>query len=228
MNSILIIAKEPSKAAEIESGLVRMGFACSVIDSNEKLNEALIRRPDVNLALVDMNGAATSVWGRYVLGQLQNIKLRRQLPVLAIFSKETLNGLDSDLSIDDFIVEPCDLSELAVRIRRTAKRSDTGAGGESIKCGDLVIDQVKCEVSVSGKLIPLTFREFELLKFLASNKGRVFTREVLLNQVWGYDYYGGDRTVDVHIRRLRSKIEDLSHSFIETLRNIGYRFIDGK
>ena len=73
-------------------------------------------------------------------------------------------------------------------------------------------------------MIELTFKEYELLKFLASHQGRVYTREALLNKVWGYDYYGGDRTVDVHIRRLRSKIEDAKHTFIETVRNIGYRF----
>ena len=71
----------------------------------------------------------------------------------------------------------------------------------------------------------LTFKEYELLKFLASHPGRVFTRDTLLNQVWSEDYFGGDRTVDVHIRRLRSKIEDASHIYIETVRNIGYRFI---
>jgi len=81
-----------------------------------------------------------------------------------------------------------------------------------------------CEVTVDGRLVTLTFKEYELLRFLASNRGRVFTRDVLLNEVWGYDYYGGDRTVDVHIRRLRSKIEDSTHIFIETVRNIGYRF----
>jgi two-component system alkaline phosphatase synthesis response regulator PhoP len=93
-----------------------------------------------------------------------------------------------------------------------------------IKCGDLVIDIAKYEVSIGGKLLALTFKEYELLKFLAKNRGRVFTRETLLNEVWGYDYYGGDRTVDVHIRRLRSKIEDSTHTFIETVRNIGYKF----
>ena len=70
----------------------------------------------------------------------------------------------------------------------------------------------------------LTFMEYGLLKFMAGKKGRVFTRDVLLNMVWGYDYYGGDRTVDVHVRRLRSKIEDSSHTFIETVRNVGYKF----
>jgi DNA-binding response OmpR family regulator len=128
------------------------------------------------------------------------------------------------LSIDDFVVESCDLSELAARVRRAISKTEVISGEDLIQCGDLAIDQTKCEVSVSGKLVPLAFREYELLKFLASNRGRVFTREALLNQVWGYDYYGGDRTVDVHIRRLRGKIEDLSHTFIETVRNIGYKF----
>jgi two-component system alkaline phosphatase synthesis response regulator PhoP len=86
-----------------------------------------------------------------------------------------------------------------------------------------MIDPAKCEVSINGRLVVLTFKEYELLKVLISNRGKVFTRETLLNQVWGYDYYGGDRTVDVHIRRLRSKIEDATHTFIETVRNIGYK-----
>jgi two-component system alkaline phosphatase synthesis response regulator PhoP len=82
-------------------------------------------------------------------------------------------------------------------------------------------------VTVEWRIVELTFKEYELLKLLASNKGRVYTREILLDKIWGYDYYGGDRTVDVHIRRLRSKIEDSNHNFIETVRNIGYRFKKG-
>ncbi|MBN2463695.1 MAG: response regulator transcription factor, partial [Dehalococcoidia bacterium] len=93
-----------------------------------------------------------------------------------------------------------------------------------IKCGNLLIDTAKYEVSISGRLLALTFKEYELLKFLARNKGRVFTREALLNEVWGYDYYGGDRTVDVHIRRLRGKLNDLNNTYIQTVRNIGYKF----
>jgi len=87
----------------------------------------------------------------------------------------------------------------------------------------LVIDIARCEVSIGNRLLALTFKEYELLKFLAKNKGKVFTREVLLNEVWGYEYYGGDRTVDVHIRRLRSKLNDPGNNYIQTVRNIGYR-----
>ncbi len=115
-------------------------------------------------------------------------------------------------------------NELLVRINRLLKKhKPREAPTEYLKAGDIVIDLPRCEVSVAGKVVDLTFTEYELLKFLISRKGHVLTREVLLNKIWGYDYFGGDRTVDVHITRLRSKIEDPSHSFIETVRNIGYR-----
>ena len=93
-----------------------------------------------------------------------------------------------------------------------------------IRVGDLVIDQDRYEVTVAGKKVILTFKEYQLLCLLAANPGRVYTRETLLSRVWQYDYFGGTRTVDVHIRRLRSKVEDASHLFIETVRNVGYRF----
>ena len=93
-----------------------------------------------------------------------------------------------------------------------------------IRAGDLVINPERYEVFLDGKTVLLTFKEYQLLKLLASNPGRVFKREVLMNQVWEYDYFGGTRTVDVHIRRLRSKIEDATHTFIETVWNVGYRF----
>jgi DNA-binding response OmpR family regulator len=86
------------------------------------------------------------------------------------------------------------------------------------------VDTAKCEVYLEDRLLFLTFKEYELLKFLATNTGRVFTRDALLNEVWGYEYYGGDRTVDVHVTRLRNKIESAGHVFIETVRNIGYKF----
>ena len=112
---------------------------------------------------------------------------------------------------------------MTTRIRRILIQKG-GIGSEDvIRCGDLVIDAAKCEVSLCGKPVILTFKEYQLLKFLANSKGKVFTRDILLNKVWGWDYYGGDRTVDVHIRRLRGKIEDSTHAFVETVRNIGYK-----
>ncbi|MFC2060806.1 response regulator transcription factor, partial [Chloroflexota bacterium] len=110
---------------------------------------------------------------------------------------------------DDFLISPYDDRELVLRIKRLLNNGiESLDSGELIKCDDLIIDLAKCEVTMERKVVELTFKEYELLKFLASNRGRVYTREALLNKVWGYDYYGGDRTVDVHVRRLRSKIED--------------------
>jgi len=112
-----------------------------------------------------------------------------------------------------------------VRIKNLFKRLHRIDQKNLIQRGRLSIDVSKYEVRIADRKIDLTFTEFELLKFLSANPGVVFTREVLLNKVWGYEYYGGTRTVDVHIRRLRSKVETRSSPFIETVRNIGYKFI---
>ncbi|HEY78805.1 MAG TPA: response regulator transcription factor [Dehalococcoidia bacterium] len=159
---------------------------------------------------------------------LKEVKRDSRLPVMALIARDRLDGIDVSLDIDDLIISPADNRELVLRIKRLlSKRNGNQGNGELITCDGLVIDLAKCEVMVDGNVVDLTFREYELLKFLASNRGRVYTRDALLNKVWGYDYYGGDRTVDVHIRRLRSKIEDAKRTFIETVRNIGYRFTSG-
>jgi DNA-binding response OmpR family regulator len=128
------------------------------------------------------------------------------------------------MEADDFVLYPGQEEELSLRIKRLLPGNGAILSEECIHCGDLVVDLASCEVSLKGEVLDLTFREYELLKFLALNRGRTFTREALLNRVWGYDYFGGDRTVDVHIRRLRTKTGDLDNPYIETVRNIGYRF----
>ncbi len=150
------------------------------------------------------------------------VKRLVQCPVLVVVPTSMSAAVAASLAIDDFAIEGADAEELRARARRLASTSPSG--GEIIRRGDLTIDTTTCEVSLSGSLVELTFKEYELLRFLAAHPGRVHSREALLNSVWGYDYYGGDRTVDVHIRRLRSKIEDANHTFIDTVRNIGYRF----
>ncbi len=220
MPRLLIIAQESEVLAELSSGLIRNSFACSILPYGNGLMEQIATQsPD--LVLVEMDGHLTNSGIRELC---QRIKLEGQLPIIALVTREVLDSLDIDLNIDDFVIKPCDVRELVLRIKRLLQKTNNRDGVELIKCGDLVIDLAKCEVTLEDKLVVLTFREYELLKFLANSRGRVFTREALLNKVWNYDYYGGDRTIDVHIRRLRSKIEDSKHSFIETVRNIGYRF----
>ena len=149
---------------------------------------------------------------------------QRRAAVIGIVRRDELPGLDLDLPLDDFVAVPAAPEELIARLRRLLQR----AGGEEdpnvFHRGDLTIDHTSYKVYIGSQPIELTYKEYELLRFLALNEGKVCTRETLLSRVWGYDFYGGARTVDVHIRRLRSKIEDRHHTLIETVRNVGYRF----
>ena len=156
----------------------------------------------------------------------QQLAHSRQLgvPVFGVVSEMRLPSYDASIELDDFIVQPFSSGELLTRLNLGIFRLNGHRGQKTIRVGDLLIDPERYEVSLAGKKLLLTYKEYQLLGILASNPEKVFTRENLLNQVWGYEYFGGTRTVDVHIRRLRSKIEDASHSFIETIWNVGYRF----
>jgi len=217
---VFIIAVESEQVKKLRSELTGKGFDCLVVLYDAKAIEQLVTQPS-DIVLLNMD---ETLFDLDV--QAEKIKQKKHTPVIALISKEKLNNLDSSIDIDDFVVKPWEASEVTIRIKRILRQKDSIDSEDIIKCGDLVIDSAKCEVLLSSKPIILTFKEYQLLKLLANNKGKVFTREALLNKVWGWDYYGGDRTVDVHIRRLRSKIEDINHSFIETIRNIGYRFIE--
>jgi len=144
--------------------------------------------------------------------------------VLLIVRPDQVAAFDSLRDADDFLLEGATADELAARVRRILWRLKQHDSSNVVKCGELVMDLANYTVHIAGRPVELTFKEYELLRFLAVNRDRVFSREALLNNVWGYDFYGGARTVDVHIRRLRSKIEEGHLTFIETVRNVGYRF----
>jgi len=143
---------------------------------------------------------------------------------LALLAPGQAETLDCTLDVDDFLLWPAATVELLARLRRALWRRTGVDSDNAVRFGELVIDIDSYQVFVGGHPVDLTYKEYELLRFLATYPNRVFTRETLLNRVWGYDFYGGARTVDVHVRRLRSKLENASHSFIETVRNVGYRF----
>jgi DNA-binding response OmpR family regulator len=155
------------------------------------------------------------------------LRFRRESPyavILAVLGEEQLAGLgEEDLPLDDFLVEGCSEKEVEARARRLLR-----ARGPSQMPRGLIIDAERYEVRVDGEPVELTYKEFELLRYLASTPGRVLTREALLREVWGYDYLGGSRTVDVHIRRIRSKIEKGGRIFIRTVRGVGYMFEPGE
>jgi len=142
---------------------------------------------------------------------------------LVLASEST--ALDMDIAgIDDFLFPSYSPAELLARLRLALRRARSIGDDHVIRIRDVAIDLQNYRVSTDGIPVQMTFREYELFKFLATHRRRVFTREALLNHVWGYDYYGGTRTVDVHIRRIRSKLGHSSEDLIETVRNVGYRF----
>ncbi|MBN1375307.1 MAG: response regulator transcription factor [Dehalococcoidia bacterium] len=223
MNNVLLVTNDIDRGKDLSAGLSHLGFSCTAcIYADDVLEQD--RRQSFSVVLIDIS--AISSQGDSTWRWFRKLKLRRVLPVIALISSTTLHIIVSEQGLDDFIMKPWNLEEMSTRIRRLVARANRPNEEIVIKAGDLVIDPIRCEVEMGGRLLALTFKEYELLKLLASNKGKVFTREALLNEIWGYDYYGGDRTVDVHIRRLRSKIEDPEHAFIDTVRNIGYKFKD--
>ncbi len=220
MSRVFIIANDSEPIRKLRVDLAQGGLDCLIVpQNNETIKQIAGQSPALLLLDTDEATIGSGVWEL-----AQRTRQERQIPIIALLSREKLNGLGSSNAIDDFVVKPCEATEVIARIKRILREKESIDSEDIIRCGDLVIDSDKCEVSLDGKPIILTFKEYQLLKFLANNKGKVFTRDVLLDKVWGWDYYGGDRTVDVHIRRLRSKIEDSTHTFIETVRNIGYKF----
>jgi two-component system alkaline phosphatase synthesis response regulator PhoP len=157
--------------------------------------------------------------------------LKRRLapapPVIVLVERHQVDELALRESLlDDFAVSPFDAHELTMRLRHLLVRFGRGDARTVIRYGPLVLEPDTYQASLNGEPLDLTYMEYELLKFLASHPGKVFSRETLLSRVWGYEYYGGARTVDVHIRRLRAKLGDAHEDLIHTVRSVGYRFGD--
>ncbi|MBA2280647.1 MAG: response regulator transcription factor [Acidimicrobiia bacterium] len=146
-------------------------------------------------------------------------------PLLVVLSPEQLPDLElrEDL-FDDFCLLPLRAGELRRRVEHLFWRTGRGTRPELVEYGPLLLNLETYQAAIGGKPLDLTYMEYELLKFLASHPGKVFTRETLLSRVWGYEYYGGARTVDVHIRRLRAKLGEEHANLIQTVRSVGYRF----
>ena len=151
-------------------------------------------------------------------------------PVLAVISEGAWAAVSADWGADDVILNTAGPGEVEARIRLAIGRAaaQQGPPAEEVRSGELVIDEATYSARIRGAALDLTFKEFELLKFLAQHPGRVFTRAHLLQEVWGYDYFGGTRTVDVHVRRLRAKLGPEHEALIGTVRNVGYRFVPVK
>ena len=224
MQRILLITDSPKTVTPWQHELVRMGYPVSTCGAESGLLlEALRPRPP-EVCVLDGTGLRLSPKALREL--IKNEFPAHECGLIWLVGDEQVGKMDPSAGMDDFIILPAGVNELIARIRLLLWKSRRVDAADLIVAGDLVIDQANYTVSVGNNQLELTFKEYELLRFLASHRGRVFTREALLNQVWGYDYFGGTRTVDVHVRRIRAKLGLENEDMVETVRNVGYRFND--
>jgi DNA-binding response OmpR family regulator len=218
---ILLICKDVVKGRQMAGRVAARNIVCDHILPDENVDEAIVdRAPDLVILALENPISASPI-----IDIIKELRQERPVPIIALIAKDTLQkSRDLPFAVDDFAIEPCEMEEITLRVEKVLKETYAVDSKDLIRGGDLVIDLARREITLEGKTLSLTFTEYELLTFLAANSGRAFTREALLNKIWGYDYYGGDRTVDVHIRRLRAKLDWGKHSFIETVRGVGYRF----
>ncbi len=224
MASVLLVTSDSEGARQLAQELSRIGYTLALATNAQGALESMAAEPPEAL-LLDLALYPLLSWE--VRQLLKKSQEGASLPVVALVPEPEVASHDFFPGIDDFVVSPARPFEVVARLKQALRRRKGLDSEGLLHCGDLTIDPDRFEVTVAGTLVDLTYKEYELLRFLATNRGKVFTREALLNRVWGYDYYGGARTVDVHIRRLRSKLEDGDRSFIETVRNVGYRFKAG-
>jgi DNA-binding response OmpR family regulator len=221
MSSLLLLTNALSPSAEVLPALGLLQHQVKIMPAD---GAALLDAAPCDVILVD---------GRRDLPRVRSLcRVIRStgvdVPVLLVLTEGGLAAITSDWGIDDVLLDTAGPAEVEARLRvalgRLAASSMAGAV-EEIRSGDLVIEESTYTARLPKRVLDLTFKEFELLKYLAQHPGRVFTRAQLLQEVWGYDYFGGTRTVDVHVRRLRAKLGAEHEALIGTVRNVGYRFV---
>ena len=218
MYSVFLLADQSNGALPLIDVIDRAGLSCQVGHDLSPL-EGGTGSPPAEAVLLDL-ASVERAEAHHLVDRCKQLKL----PVLAVVPQESIADHDPSLNPDEFIFCPVRESELVARIKQAIYRVNGPSGSKLLRAGDLTVDLERYDVTMAGRRVTLTYKEFQLLVLLASNPGRVYSRENLLSQIWGYDYLGGTRTVDVHVRRLRSKIEAPGRSFIETIYLVGYRF----
>ena len=223
MGTVLLLTKALQPSAEVLPGLALLSHQVKILPAE---GSALLEAPHHDLLMVD---------GRRELAHARDLcRLIRTTgsdqPVLLVVTEGGLSVVQADWGMDDVLLETSGPAEIDARIRvsigaRTRSKEGSDAEAHIIRSGEVVVDEATYTAKISGRVLDLTFKEFELLKYLAQHPGRVFTRDQLLQEVWGYDYFGGTRTVDVHVRRLRAKLGTDNEALIGTVRNVGYRFV---
>jgi DNA-binding response OmpR family regulator len=222
MAKVLLLTNTLGASAEVLPALGLLQHQVKILPAEASV---LVDAPEADLLLIDARRDLPNVKSFTKLLDSTGVSC----PIIAITTEGGLTAFNADWGIDDVILDTAGPAEVDTRIRIALGKhaielvaSDPHAG--EIRSGEVTIDESTYTARLKGNVLDLTFKEFELLKYLAQHPGRVFTRAQLLQEIWGYDYFGGTRTVDVHIRRLRSKLGPEFEAIIGTVRNVGYRF----
>lgn len=225
-SKILVVDDEVHIVELIKFNLESNGYSVvEAYDGNKALE--LAKQEDVDIIILDL--MLPGIDGIEVCRRLRKDSETERIPIIMLTAKseETDKVLGLEIGADDYLTKPFSVRELIARIKAVLRRSvdDNKEDSRVIKIDDILIDVEKHEVTKGDAKIELTLKEFELLRILAENRGKVLSRNMLLDEVWGYDYFGETRTVDVHIRHLRKKIEDNDKvpKYIETIRGVGYK-----
>ncbi|MBD2762314.1 response regulator transcription factor [Kocuria sp. cx-455] len=223
MLQIVLLSDETNALATVLPGLELLSHQIDVVPLSSSGALKRVRQPDV----VVLDGTTNMVAAR---NTAQSLAARdTSVPVLLALTEGGMAAVAASWCVTDVVLHTAGPAEIEARLRLASVRGPDEAQDESvIRAGNVTIDDGSYTVKIGGAPLNLTYKEFELLKYLAQNVGRVFTRAQLLSQVWGYDYYGGTRTVDVHIRRLRAKLGADHEHLITTVRNVGYSFTAGR
>lgn len=215
MARILILTSTPSS----EHVLPALELLSHQVRQIPSAPAQLVNAPDSDIVIVD---ARSDLAGAKSLCKLLRTT-GQDAPLLLVVTEGGMSAVSGDWGIDDVLLTAAGPAETDARIRLAIARSEATAEPARVQASGVTIDEQSYSAKLRGKALDLTYKEFQLLHFLATHPSRVFTREQLLSEVWGYDYFGGTRTVDVHVRRLRAKLGD-QEQIIGTVRNVGYRF----
>jgi DNA-binding response OmpR family regulator len=218
--TLLLLTNAPGSSAEVLPTLGLLGHTVRVLPLEASV---LVDAPPADVVVLDAR--------RDLVAARATSRLLRttgaSAPLLAVVFESGLAAIAADWGLDDVVLDTAGPAEVEARVRLALGRAaaQNAPVSEEIRSGDLSIDEGTYQARIGGRPLDLTFKEFELIKYLAQHPGRVFTRAQLLQEVWGYDYFGGTRTVDVHVRRLRAKLGPERESLIGTVRNVGYKFV---
>jgi len=218
---VLVVSADLARAGPVCGEIARVGGEVGHLRPDELEQRAEDLRPP-HVVVLDARDSAVDA--AELCAVIRGSRRLRAAAVLAVVPEQQLAGLEARDEVDDFVAAPYREAELRVRLRRLLARINQAPSATAVRMGELVLDPASYDVTVGGARVDLTLKEYELLKHLMTNPGRVFTRDQLLDRVWGYDYVGGTRTVDVHIRRLRAKLGEIGETAIDTVRGVGYSF----